>query len=205
MRPCCARDAAGARCIEGEGLHQTALDAQARRVEGAHPLGRVPAGRGGSGTIERPPRRAAAKCGVRVTGARPTALPQCLHAGRRATAAHGGACRGPGWMRRCRSATSENCASCMAVPAAGVHILGRHGVPFVLARLLPRTALLAGLAAFCAAAYLVGTRGCGRLAQTFRPRSARDAVGVSKLRFARRGTSATPLRGIDTPSIRRGR
>ncbi|RHS78662.1 hypothetical protein DW923_13640, partial [Butyricicoccus sp. AM42-5AC] len=29
------------------------------------------------------------------------------------------ACRGTGWMRRCRSATSENCARAWAVPAAG--------------------------------------------------------------------------------------
>ena len=48
--------------------------------------------------------------------------------------------------------------SCMGRTGCRVHILERRGVPFVLAHLLPRTALLAGLAAFCVMAYLVGTR-----------------------------------------------
>ena len=48
--------------------------------------------------------------------------------------------------------------SCMGRTGCRVHILERRGVPFVLAHLLPRTALLAGLAAFCVMAYFVGTR-----------------------------------------------
>ena len=48
--------------------------------------------------------------------------------------------------------------SCMGRTGCRVCILERRGLPFVLARLLPRTVLLCGLAAFCVLVALVGTR-----------------------------------------------
>lgn len=90
--------------------------------------------------------------------------------------------------------------SCMGRTGCRVHILERRGVPFVLAHLLPRTALLAGLAAFCVMAYLVGTR-VWEIRTDISPSLSESAVMG---RLAELGVDiGTPLRSIDTPSIRR--
>ena len=90
--------------------------------------------------------------------------------------------------------------SCMGRTGCRVHILERRGVPFVLAHLLPRTALLAGLAAFCVMAYLVGTL-VWEIRTDISPSLSESAVMG---RLAELGVDiGTPLRSIDTPSIRR--
>ena len=81
-----------------------------------------------------------------------------------------------------------------------VCILERRGLPFVLARLLPRTVLLCGLAAFCVLVALVGTR-VWEIRTDISPSLDRDAV-MEKLEELGVGIG-TPLRAINTPSIRR--
>ena len=107
--------------------------------------------------IERLLRRTAGEVRVRVTGASlPRFLNACTQGGvrlrrmERVSWDRMDATLSLGDFRKLRS--------CMGRTGCRVHILERRGVPFVLARLLPRTALLAGLAAFCVMAYLVGTR-----------------------------------------------
>ena len=107
--------------------------------------------------IERLLRRTAGEVRVRVTGASlPRFLNACTQGGvrlrrmERVSWDRMDATLSLGDFRKLRS--------CMGRTGCRVHILERRGVPFVLAHLLPRTALLAGLAAFCVMAYLVGTR-----------------------------------------------
>lgn len=149
--------------------------------------------------IERLLRRTAGEVRVRVTGASlPRFLNACTQGGvrlrrmERVSWDRMDATLSLGDFRKLRS--------CMGRTGCRVHILKRHGVPFVLARLLPRTALLAGLAAFCVMAYLVGTR-VWEINTDISPSLGEDAV-MSKL--ASLGVDiGTPLRSIDTPSIRR--
>ena len=149
--------------------------------------------------IERLLRRTAGEVRVRVTGASlPRFLNACTQGGvrlrrmERVSWDRMDATLSLGDFRKLRS--------CMGRTGCRVHILKRHGVPFVLARLLPRTALLAGLAAFCVMAYLVGTR-VWEIRTDISPSLGEDAV-MSKL--ASLGVDiGTPLRSIDTPSIRR--
>ena len=90
--------------------------------------------------------------------------------------------------------------SCMGRTGCRVRILERRGLPFVLARLLPRTVLLCGLAAFCVLVALVGTR-VWEIRTDISPSLDRDAV-MEKLEELGVGIG-TPLRAINTPSIRR--
>lgn len=90
--------------------------------------------------------------------------------------------------------------SCMGRTGCRVRILERRGLPFVLARLLPRTVLLCGLAAFCVLVALVGTR-VWEIRTDISPSLSESAVMG---RLAELGVDiGTPLRSIDTPSIRR--
>ena len=98
--------------------------------------------------IERLLRRTAGEVRVRVTGASlPRFLNACTQGGvrlrrmERVSWDRMDATLSLGDFRKLRS--------CMGRTGCRVHILERRGVPFVLAHLLPRTALLAGLAVFC--------------------------------------------------------
>ena len=128
--------------------------------------------------IERLLRRTAGEVRVRVTGASlPRFLNACTQGGvrlrrmERVSWDRMDATLSLGDFRKLRS--------CMGRTGCRVHILKRHGVPFVLARLLPRTALLAGLAAFCVMTYLVGTR-VWEIRTDISPSLGEDAV-MSKL------------------------
>ena len=149
--------------------------------------------------IERLLRRTAGEVRVRVTGASlPRFLNACTQGGvrlrrmERVSWDRMDATLSLGDFRKLRS--------CMGRTGCRVHILERRGVPFVLAHLLPRTALLAGLAAFCVMAYLVGTR-VWEIRTDISPSLSESAVMG---RLAELGVDiGTPLRSIDTPSIRR--
>ena len=149
--------------------------------------------------IERMLRRTAGEVRVRVTGASlPRFLNACTQGGvrlrrmERVSWDRMDATLSLGDFRKLRS--------CMGRTGCRVHILERRGVPFVLAHLLPRTALLAGLAAFCVMAYLVGTR-VWEIRTDISPSLSESAVMG---RLAELGVDiGTPLRSIDTPSIRR--
>ena len=149
--------------------------------------------------IERLLRRTAGEVRVRVTGASlPRFLNACTQGGvrlrrmERVSWDRMDATLSLGDFRKLRS--------CMGRTGCRVHILERRGVPFVLAHLLPRTALLAGLAAFCVMAYLVGTR-VWEIRTDISPSLSESAVMG---RLTELGVDiGTPLRSIDTPSIRR--
>ncbi len=144
-------------------------------------------------------RRAAGEVRVRVTGASlPRFLNACTQGGvrlrrmERVSWDRMDATLSLGDFRKLRS--------CMGRTGCRVHILSRHGVPFLLARLLPRTALLAGLAALVVMAYLVGTR-VWEIRTDISPTLSESAV-MGKL--AALGVDiGTPVKSIDTPSIRR--
>lgn len=144
-------------------------------------------------------RRAAGEVRICVTGA---SLTRFLNA-----------CAEGGVMLRQMERTAWNCMeaavslrdfrrlpSCMGRTGCRVRIVERRGLPFVLARLLPRTALLCGLALFCALVCLVGTR-VWEIRTDISPSLDRDAV-MEKLEELGVGIG-TPLRAINTPSIRR--
>lgn len=144
-------------------------------------------------------RRAAGEVRVRVTGASlPRFLNACTQGGvrlrrmERVSWDRMDATLSLGDFRKLRS--------CMGRTGCRVHILSRHGVPFLVARLLPRTALLAGLAALCVMAYFVGTR-VWEIRTDISPTLSESAV-MGKL--AALGVDiGTPVKSIDTPSIRR--
>ena len=118
--------------------------------------------------IERLLRRTAGEVRVRVTGASlPRFLNACTQGGvrlrrmERVSWDRMDATLSLGDFRKLRS--------CMGRTGCRVHILERRGVPFVLAHLLPRTALLRGWRR-SASWRTLSARGCGRSARTSRRR-----------------------------------